>query len=83
MPLAETEAGNLISVALPPSGGWRGEPDIVIRCSWCGYLVHTHRADSCQCGRITVRNIEGLVRASSLGASHSEVYRLASPSHAD
>ena len=37
MPLSEPEAGALIVLKLSPSGGWRGEPDIVIRCSWCGY----------------------------------------------
>jgi hypothetical protein len=78
MPLSESEAGILIWANLSPSGGWGGEPDIVIRCSWCGCLVRTHHADRCSCGRLRVRKVEGLVKTNRLGAADSEVYRLAS-----
>ena len=82
MPLSEPEAGALIWANLSPSGGWGGEPDIVIRCSWCGYLARTHHADRCNCGRLRVRKVGGLVKTNRLGAEASEVYRLASPPRA-
>jgi len=78
MPLSEPEAGDLIWANLPPSGGWRGEPQIVIRCSLCGYLVRTHQSDECSCGRLRVRIVGGLVKTNRAGAEGSEVYRLAS-----
>ncbi len=78
MPLSEAEAGVLIAADLAPSGGWRGAADVVIRCSWCGFLVRTHYTDRCGCGRLRVRKVGGLVRTNRSGAESSEVYRLAS-----
>lgn len=83
MPLSESEAGNLIWAHLSPAGGWGGEPNIVIRCSWCGYLVRTHHADKCGCGRLKVRKVGGLVKTNRLGAEGSEVYRLPARPRAD
>ncbi len=76
MPLSEPEAGVLTALELPVAGGWPGDPAIVVRCSWCGYLVRTHHADACACGRLATRVASGITRIEGAEAAAAEVYAL-------
>ena len=79
MPLSEPEAGVLIPADLRAAGPWAGEPALVVRCSWCGYLVRTHEADRCGCGRVETRPaVDGReVAVTGPGVADAEVYRMA------
>lgn len=78
MPLSEPQAGPLTALDWPAAGGWPGEPAIVVRCSWCGYLVRTHHADACACGRLATRLADRLTCVEGAEAADAEVYRLGS-----
>jgi hypothetical protein len=78
MPLSESEAGSLAALELPVAGGWPGDRAVVVRCSWCGYLVRTHHADACACGRLATRLANGVIHVYGAEAAAAEVYGLGS-----